>query len=209
MFVWSIWTQRNQLRAQQSCCSTTQLAQFANDRFNEFKAIKLATHPRQRQQRTSWSPPAQNVFKINYDGALCSNTNKSGIGVVIRNGDGLVIASLAQPLNQAFKVVEIEALAASRALEFAANIGLDNVIVEGDSLVVTQALKTKVVVLAAYGLLIRDAFSLAGNFSEVYYSHIKREGNKVVHGLAKLAVNLAVYNLDGRSSSYHLSSCSG
>jgi len=102
-----------------------------------------------------------------------------------------VIASLAQLLNQAFKVVEIEALAVACALEFAADIRLDNVIVEGDSLVMTQALKTKVVGLAAYGLLIRDAFSLARNFSEVSYSHIKREGNKVAHGLAKLAVNLA------------------
>ncbi|XP_030938458.1 uncharacterized protein LOC115963559 [Quercus lobata] len=164
MFVWSIWTQWNQLRTQQSCCPTTQLAQFAKDRFNEFKAIKPVAHPRQRQQWTSWSPPAQNVFKIKYDGALYSNTNKS---------------------------VEIEALAAACALEFAADIGLDNVIVEGDSLVVTQALKTKVVGLAAYGLLIKDAFSLAGNFSEVFYSHTKREGNKVAHCLAKLAVNLA------------------
>ena len=102
-----------------------------------------------------------------------------------------MITSLAQSLNQAFKAVEIEALAASRALELAADIGLDNVIVEGDSLVVPQALKSKVVGLAAYGLLIRDAFSLAGNFSEVSYSHRKREGNKVAHGLAKLAVNSA------------------
>ena len=62
---------------------------------------------------------------------------------------------------------------------------------EGDSLVVTQALKTKVVGLAAYGLLIRDAFSFVGNFSEVSYSHRKREGNKVTHGLSKLAINLA------------------
>ena len=84
-----------------------------------------------------------------------------------------MIASLAQSLSQAFKAVKIEALAASRALELATDIGLYNVIVEGDSLVVTQALKSKVVGLATYGLLIRDAFSLAGNFSEVSYSHIK------------------------------------
>ena len=56
---------------------------------------------------------------------------------------------------------------------------------------VTQALETEDVSLAAYGLLIRDACTLARNFSEVSYSHIKREGNKVAHGLAKLAANLA------------------
>ena len=111
--------------------------------------------------------------------------------MVIRNGDGLVIATLSHPLNQAFKVVEIEALAASRALEFAADIGLDNVILEGDSKVVTQALETKDVGLAAFGLLIRDACTLAGNFSDVSYSHTKRKSNKVAHNLVKLATNLA------------------
>ena len=45
MFVWSIWTQWNQLRTQQSYCSMPQLAQFANDRFNEFKAIQPTTLP--------------------------------------------------------------------------------------------------------------------------------------------------------------------
>ena len=102
-----------------------------------------------------------------------------------------MIASLVQPLNQAFKAVEIEALAASRALELAADIGLDKVILEGDSKVVTQALEIEAVGLAAYGLLIRDACTLARNFSEVSYSHTKRKGNKVAHGLAKLAANLA------------------
>ncbi|KAL0014534.1 hypothetical protein SO802_001603 [Lithocarpus litseifolius] len=57
-------------------------------------------------------------------------------------------------------------------------------------MVVTQALKSKEMGLTAYGLLIRDALSLAGNFSEVSYSHTKREGNNVAHGLAKLAASL-------------------
>ena len=54
-----------------------------------------------------------------------------------------MIVSLAQRLKQAYKAVEIEAMAAICALEFAAEIGLDRVVVEGDSKIVTQALKTK------------------------------------------------------------------
>ena len=56
---------------------------------------------------------------------------------------------------------------------------------------VTQALETKDVGLAAFGLLIRDACTLAGNFSDVSYSHTKRKGNKVADSLVKLATNLA------------------
>ena len=55
----------------------------------------------------------------------------------------LVIVSLAQRLKQAYKAVEIEAMAAICALEFAAEIGLDRIVVEGDSKIVTQALKTE------------------------------------------------------------------
>ena len=54
-----------------------------------------------------------------------------------------MIVSLAQRLKQAYKAVEIEAMAAIRALEFAAEISLDRVVVEGDSKIVTQALKTE------------------------------------------------------------------
>ena len=54
-----------------------------------------------------------------------------------------MIVSLAQRLKQAYKAVEIEAMAAICALEFAAEIGLDRIVVEGDSKIVTQALKTE------------------------------------------------------------------
>ena len=48
--------------------------------------------------------------------------NSSCIGLTIQNSEGLAIASLAQRLKQAYKAVEIEAMAAIRALEFAAEI---------------------------------------------------------------------------------------
>ena len=71
-----------------------------------------------------------------------------------RNGH---VASLTQRLNQACQADEIEAMAAVRAIEFAAEIGLDRIVVEGDSKVVTDALKTTELVLAGFGLLVEDA----------------------------------------------------
>ena len=80
-------------------------------------------------------------------------------------------------------------MAAICALEFAAEIGLDRIVVEGDSKIVTQALKTKDTGQASYGLLIADVCVFERNFSELSYSHTKREGNQVAHCLAKLAAN--------------------
>ena len=135
------------------------------------------------------SPP--NVYKINYDGAVSLSSNCFGIGVVIRNNARLVVASFAQHFCQAYKPVEIEAMATTRAIEFAREIGVDRIMVERDSSTVTKALSTKNPALASYGLLIEDARVLEGNFLELSHSHTKREGNKVAHCLARLALTLS------------------
>ena len=110
---------------------------------------------------------------------------------MIQNNDGLVVASLAKHLNQAYKPIEIEAVATIRAIEFVGEIRVDRISVDGDSSVVTKAMRTKNIGMASYGLLIDDARVLEMNFVELSYSHPKRGGNKVAHCLARLALNLS------------------
>lgn len=43
------------------------------------------------------------------------------------------MASLSQQLSQAYLTVEVKALAAARALEFASELGIVNAILKGDS----------------------------------------------------------------------------
>ena len=102
-------------------------------------------------------PSPTNLLKVNFDGATFANVNKSGIGVVVRNSNGLVIASLVQQVPQSYKAVDIEALAAARALELGLEIGLDQVIVEEDSNITMKALATETRGLASFDVLIQDA----------------------------------------------------
>ena len=83
-------------------------------------------------------PPA--CFKINFNRATFAAKNKSGIEVVIRDSQGMVIASLSQLLPQTFQAVEVKALAAVRVLEFASELGIAQVVLKGDSKVVLNAL---------------------------------------------------------------------
>ena len=64
-------------------------------------------------------------------------------------------------------------------------------VVEGDSSIVMNGLKTKEPSLSSYGLLILDACISENLFSKSSYSHVKDEGNKVAHYLVKLVVNYA------------------
>ena len=66
--------------------------------------------------------------------------NISGIGVVVRDENGLVLGSCSKHLPQACGAMEVKAMAAATALVFAYDIGARWVILEGDSLTVIKAL---------------------------------------------------------------------
>ena len=129
-------------------------------------------------------------MKINFDGAIFAKEKSSSMGVIIWDRKGLVIAFMATRIPQQLRLIEIEAMAASKALEFARELGIAKAVLEGDSQVVIMALNSKTSVLAPYGSLIQDSLTLSNSYSKLSYSHTKREGNTVAHNLAKLVVNL-------------------
>nr|POE84574.1 hypothetical protein CFP56_66419 [Quercus suber] len=69
-----------------------------------------------------WKPPDASCFKINFDGAIFRNENRSCTGVVIQDHAGSIIASLAQLISLAYQPTEIEAIATAQALEFGQEI---------------------------------------------------------------------------------------
>ncbi|XP_030924605.1 uncharacterized protein LOC115951568 [Quercus lobata] len=186
--VWHIWHQRNQLRLQQPCCLTKDLKHDAQARWDEIRAINPLPNQVRPGPKPKWIAPPPNTYKINYDGAVLDEENKAGVGVVIRDCNGEVIASLIQQLDQAFQLVKVEAIAACRAVEFGNELGVGCAIVEGDSVVIVKALRNKDNGLTSFAHLINDVSLFSSLFSELSYSHIRRNGNKVAHSLARLAL---------------------
>ena len=178
------------MRAQQPCCSLNHLTPLAAERLAEYCAILPPTPPSRPHRRTRWKPPPVDIFKINFDGAVFAEENCSGVGVIVRDREGLAIATMSEKIPQLLQPTEIEAMATTKALEFAREVGISEAILEGDSLLVIKALATKDIGLAPFGLLIQDAYRFTEAFSLLSYSHTKREGNQVAHDLAKLAVTI-------------------
>ena len=181
-------TKKNQSRLQQPCCLTKDLKHAALERWEEIKSNYPLPNPTRPQPKPKWSVPPLNKYKINYDGAISEADNKAGIRVVVRNCNGEVMASLGQQLEQAFQPVEVEAIVACRAVEFGSEIGVDCAVVEGDSEVIVKALRNRDNGLTHFAPLINDVSLFSVLFSELSYSHIKRDGNKVAHSLARLAL---------------------
>lgn len=116
------------------------------------------------------------------------------MGAVIRDERGLILASCSKKLNYAYSAIKVEALAAvevlvaAMALSLAAEIGIKNAILEGDSLVLIRALQEEACSLAPFGVLIKDVKDLSHSFDHLLYSHTKREGNVIAHSLARYAI---------------------
>lgn len=193
MTMWGIWYQRNQVRLHKLCCTSDQIAPQAKERLQEFTAALPPKAPRTTRTREKWKPPDASCFKINFDGAICRNENRSGIGVVIRDHTSSVIASLAQLISPAYQPTEIDAIAAARALEFGREIGISGAVLEGNSKLITKSLKAGGNTIASVEPLIQDAIVFSSSYSILQYSHCRRGGNRLAHSLARYSINVSNY----------------
>ena len=83
-----------------------------------------------------------------------------------------------------------EALGARGAVEFARDLGFNDIILEGDSKQVVMAISSKERNWCKYGHIVGDILEVLNSFRRWDIGHIKRMANGAAHGLAKAAREL-------------------
>ena len=121
-----------------------------------------------------WKPPDHRLVKINCDGAKFAKENRAGIGVVIRNSEGMVLGSLSTQLSQAFSPLQIEAMAVETAMQFAIDLEVQHAIFETDSLVLVKPLHEGTEFLPRVDLVLDEIRNMVKFFIELHYSRVKR-----------------------------------
>ena len=87
---------------------------------------------------------------------MFNESEEAGIGIVVRNSAGQVLASLAEKIREPCTVEHLKTLAASRAVIFVAELGLQQAHFEGDSEFVIKALQMGTISSSSFGHLARD-----------------------------------------------------
>ena len=128
-----------------------------------------------KQAAALWTPPPLYGYKINFDGEIFEQENKVDLGVVIRNHDGMVMASLFEIIPLPSIVIEVETLAARRVVEFALELGFDNIFLEGDSEVLIKLLNSSSRSLAPFGHIRNDIFFFLFCASHVLMLHMSND----------------------------------
>ncbi|KAL0008796.1 hypothetical protein SO802_010298 [Lithocarpus litseifolius] len=144
-------------------------------------------------QQVRWQPPPVTKFKVNFDGVVFKEDKRAGLGIVIRNHQGQVLTSFSENIALLPSIEDVEALAAVRAMSFAAELGVSSTIIEGDSEVVIKALKSEEESLSTYGHLIAAARQFTDGFSSLSFTHTRRLGNILAHNLARHARHVSGY----------------
>ncbi|MED6156559.1 hypothetical protein PIB30_015445 [Stylosanthes scabra] len=96
-------------------------------------------HPLGSQSPSFWSPPLSGHYKVNVDASKI-NGGRGGIGVVVRDTYGLVVAAATLEADSSLSVREAEALAFYPGLNIAAHSCFLEIEAESDNIEVVRAL---------------------------------------------------------------------
>ena len=82
--------------------------------------------------------------------------------MVIRDSDDMILGSLSKQIPQAYSPLEVEAMAATTAIQFASDLGFQHAILEINSHVIVKALRddTEFLFAWAWCLMILDIMLL-------------------------------------------------
>ena len=124
------------------------------------------------------------------DGAVFAKQKAVGIGVVIRDKEGNFRAALSKKMKLPFDPLEAEAMAVEVGVQFAKDMGITEVMVEGDSLIIQRALTELATPPSSVDAVIVGIKASCAKFHHIAFSHMRRQGNNPAHLLAKYAYGI-------------------
>ena len=121
---WFVWNRRNKLWLKEPSLDKSKIFSATTQYLSAFQLkfpMKVAKSP---EIEMKWSPPLGEEYKTNYDGAVFEDLGEAGIGVVVRNATGEVLAALSEKIPYPSLVDLVEILAARRAAWFIVELGM-------------------------------------------------------------------------------------
>ena len=123
-------------------------------------------------------------MKVNFNGAMFNERDEVGIGVIIHNPRGEVMAALSEKIQKPPSTKILELLAAKRAVRFSLETGFNKSVIEGDSESMIRSLRHGGYENSLGSHLIKNILFTVISFQSISFSHVVRQSNAVAHALA-------------------------
>ena len=170
---------------------------WAAQYIEEYNAASVDTEVQvpQSDKRQGWCPPSSNSFKVNMDGAVFSNQKAVRVGVTIRDDRGRLEVAMSMKIHAPFGALEAEAKAFEAGIIFARDVGVQDIVLEGDLLIMYRALRELSPSPQSVVSIVEGILDLVKEFRSVQFSHTRRQGNIFAHILAKHAFSIADFTV--------------
>ncbi|KAK6117351.1 hypothetical protein DH2020_048942 [Rehmannia glutinosa] len=187
MIIWAIWFARNKKVFSNHALKTKEVLDVAGRTMSSYQACWRGTeiiptkHPVDRSKR--WIPPKPGELKMNVDASFRADSNQVGIGCIVRDSTGCVIACCSNIVCGCSDPLTAEALAMREGLDFVNQLGLQIQEIETDSSSIADFCSKEVDLYGhEIGLLLQEIKNRLN--SNMVCCFIPRECNRAAHFLA-------------------------
>nr|POF09573.1 hypothetical protein CFP56_41711 [Quercus suber] len=201
MICWEIWKNRNDMRHGGAVKQGHQILRKALRNVEEYRAAHEEVLPQRDKDEICWSAPREGRYKANVDGATFTNPRASGMGLVIRNNQGLVMAAMSRKITAPLSALSVEAKAMELAVEWTLEMGFREVTFETDSLCLHNALKGVATSASLVETITDSILRQAQNYRFFDVSHVKRQTRPYLSPICKKNWELSCM-AGGNSQSY-------
>ena len=189
MILWQLWGARNRLVFEGIEARHEGVLSQAYANLREFHtAMGIHAKTAATWKRQHWQAPTSGHYKLNVDAACKVNT--SGLGAIVRDGAGEIIAAMAAPIHHGNDPQFLEASAISRAIQFIMDLGLQQVWIESDCKAVVNSINTPGTDFSDIGHIIKQIKVAMHNPIILGINHVSRTANVPADRLANLACHL-------------------
>ncbi|XP_035540266.1 uncharacterized protein LOC118344236 [Juglans regia] len=189
-----VWKRRNVLVFEEKFENSSRVAQSALQMTKEFKEAndskQTDVEPVSSIGTETWRPPPMNVYKANWDASVDRVSCRMGVGVVVRNWEGHVIATLRSSRSLFPDAKLAEAVATLRAVLFCKQLEISRLLIKIDALNVVNDLNKETMDWSTVDLIIQDIKSELKSLPYWSIPYISKKSNCIAHYLAKDALKL-------------------
>ncbi|XP_015388122.1 uncharacterized protein LOC107178012 [Citrus sinensis] len=189
---WTIWYSQNLFIFENKREDSQLSIARAEANMDSFKRIKKPfskiLEKQQRNRKQVWNPPPSGWFKINVDAAMNVKDQMAGLGVIIRNSKGEVVAAAVQKSCFQLSSTHMEAEAVILGIKSAQRAEFSLMIIETDSQEVVDLTLSKKVSITETSWIIADIQESIQSSNQFSIQYTPRECNVTAHDLAKKAL---------------------
>jgi ribonuclease HI len=183
-----IWLRRNKLIFEGVFSSPSEVVKASLAAVEEFQAVQGRKHSGgTMENQIPWRAPPIGWVMVNWDAATDRRRGRCGLGMVIRDHMGNLIAAKCTTKMGNLDPGAAEAIAALEATRFCQSLRLDQIRVVGDAKVVVEAVLSGERDWSTKGHIVDAIRNGLQTFSNWNMCYVRREENKIAHVLAKLA----------------------